>query len=108
MKSRSASNCPRLPQIQLLIWRRWQSMADNPTSHTNTIIISTARPNRALFTTAKLCFVDTVCWIALLNKADILHEQATSVYQLHFENGHHFLTTTAVLNETANALSTPR
>jgi len=57
---------------------------------------------------AKPCFVDTVCWVALLNQADDLHQQATRVYRQQFSTGRLLVTTTAVLNETANALSTPR
>jgi uncharacterized protein len=57
--------------------------------------------------TANLCFVDSACWIALLSRADLLHEQATRVYQQQFQNTR-LVTTTAVLNETANALSAPR
>ncbi len=57
--------------------------------------------------TAKPCFVDSACWIALLNRADFLHEQATRVYQQQFQADGHLVTTTAVLNETANALSAP-
>jgi hypothetical protein len=52
--------------------------------------------------------VDSACWIALLNRADVLHEQATLVYQQHFQANSRLVTTTAVLNETANALSAPR
>lgn len=58
--------------------------------------------------TAKLCFVDSACWIALLNRADFLHERATLVYQQQFQADVRLVTTTAVLNETANTLSTPR
>lgn len=58
--------------------------------------------------TARTCFVDSVCWIALLNRADRLHAQANTVYQQCLVAGDQLMTTTAVLNETANALSAPR
>lgn len=54
------------------------------------------------------CFVDTVCWIALLNQDDQLHESADREYKLLMKSGYNFVTTTSILNETANALSTPR
>ncbi len=54
------------------------------------------------------CFVDTVCWIALLNQDDRLHESADREYKLLMKSGYHFVTTTSILNETANALSDPR
>jgi hypothetical protein len=54
------------------------------------------------------CFVDTVCWIALLNQDDQLHESADNGYKLLMKSGYHFVTTTSILNETANALSDPR
>jgi len=54
------------------------------------------------------CFVDTVCWIALLNQDDQLHESADREYKLLMKSGCYFVTTTSILNETANALSAPR
>lgn len=54
-----------------------------------------------------LCFVDTVCWIALLNRQDSLHHRADQVYKNQMRSGCHFLTTSAVLEETANALCEP-
>ena len=54
------------------------------------------------------CFVDTVCWIALLNQDDRLHESADRKYKLLMRSEYYFVTTTSVLNETANALSDPR
>ncbi|MBL7117727.1 MAG: type II toxin-antitoxin system VapC family toxin [Candidatus Syntrophoarchaeum sp.] len=54
------------------------------------------------------CFVDTVCWIALLNQDDQLHESADNEYKSLMKSGTHFVTTTSILNETANALSDPR
>lgn len=52
-------------------------------------------------------FVDTVCWIGLLNKDDEIHELADKEYKNLMKSGVHFVTTTAVLNEVANALSDP-
>ena len=54
-----------------------------------------------------LCFVDTVCWIALLNRQDSLHEPADHLYKKRMKAGFRFLTTSAVLEETANALCDP-
>lgn len=54
------------------------------------------------------CFVDTVCWIALLNQDDQLHESADREYKLLMKSRYHLVTTTSILNETANALSAPR
>jgi len=53
------------------------------------------------------CFVDTVCWIALLNKDDELHELSNNEYKHLLKRGFHLVTTTAVLNELANALCKP-
>ncbi len=52
-------------------------------------------------------FVDTVCWIALLNKDDEIHEQADIEYKSLLKSGMRLITTTSVLNEVANALSRP-
>jgi len=54
-----------------------------------------------------LCFVDTVCWIALLNRQDRLHKPADHLYKKQMKTGFRFLTTSAVLEETANALCDP-
>ncbi|MCK9580500.1 MAG: PIN domain-containing protein [Methanoregula sp.] len=54
-----------------------------------------------------LCFVDTVCWIALLNRQDRLHGPADQRYKKLMKTGFRFLTTSAVLEETANALCDP-
>jgi len=54
-----------------------------------------------------LCFVDTVCWIALLNRQDSLHEQADQFYKKRMKSGIRFVTTSAILDETANALCDP-
>ena len=54
-----------------------------------------------------LCFVDTACWIALLNRQDHLHESADQLYKKQMKSGWRFLTTSAVLEETANALCDP-
>jgi predicted nucleic acid-binding protein len=51
------------------------------------------------------CFVDTVCWIALLNKRDNLHETADALYKGRMGSGSCFVTTSSVLTETFNALS---
>lgn len=53
-------------------------------------------------------FVDTVCWIGLLNKDDEMHELADCEYKHLMKAGTRFVTTTAVLNETANSLSEPQ
>ena len=37
------------------------------------------------------CFVDTVCWIALLNQDDRLHESADHEYKLLMKSGYHFV-----------------
>ena len=58
--------------------------------------------------TTNRCFVDTVCWIALLNQDDQLHESADREYKLLMRSGSYFVTTTSILNETANALCDPR
>jgi predicted nucleic acid-binding protein len=57
---------------------------------------------------SNICFVDTVCWIALLNKDDELHMVADSEYKRLMNSGVRFVTTSAVLNETANSLSRPQ
>lgn len=54
------------------------------------------------------CFVDTVCWIALLNQDDQLHEVAAREYKGLMTSGYYFVTTTSILTETANALCDPR
>jgi hypothetical protein len=54
-----------------------------------------------------ICFVDTVCWLALLNQQDHLHEQADRLYKQLMKSGFIFVTTSAVLDETANALCSP-
>ena len=54
-----------------------------------------------------LCFVDTVCWIALLNQQDHFHEAADQRYKKLMKSGTCFVTTSSVLEETANALCDP-
>ena len=54
-----------------------------------------------------VCFVDTVCWIALLNRQDRLHKPADQLYKKRMKAGFRFFTTSAVLEETANALCDP-
>ena len=56
----------------------------------------------------KVCFVDSVCWIALLNKTEQIHQQADTEYKRLLKKGYHLITTTAVLNETANSLCAPQ
>ena len=53
-------------------------------------------------------FIDTVFWIALLNQDDEMHELVDREYKRLMKSGFHFITTTAVLNETANSLSKPQ
>ena len=54
------------------------------------------------------CFVDTDCWIALLNKDDELHHIADSEYKRFMKSGVYFVTTTSVLTEFANSLCQPK
>lgn len=56
---------------------------------------------------SNVCFVDTVCWIALLNRQDRFHEIADKQYKNMMRSGTFFVTTTSVLGETANALGDP-
>ncbi len=53
------------------------------------------------------CFVDTECWIALLNKRDNLHKTADTIYKHRMESGSSLVTTSCVLTETFNALANP-
>ena len=53
------------------------------------------------------CFVDTGCWIALLNKRDNLHKTADTIYKRRMESGSSLVTTSSVLTETFNALANP-
>lgn len=55
----------------------------------------------------RVCFVDSVCWIALLNRNESIHQQVDTVYKQLLMKGYHLVTTTAVLNETANSLCAP-
>lgn len=52
-------------------------------------------------------FVDTVAWIALINKRDQLHEQAKTVMNQLREEKSKLVTTEFILLEVANALSKP-
>lgn len=52
-------------------------------------------------------FVDTVGWVALLNKSDVLHEEALHVLEDLRHQGAHLVTTEFVLLEVADALSEP-
>ncbi len=56
----------------------------------------------------KVCFVDAVCWIALLNKTELIHHHADAEYKRLLKKDYLLLTTTAVLNETANSLCAPK
>jgi hypothetical protein len=56
----------------------------------------------------KRAFVDTSCWVGQLSKNDQLHDSAVAVYQSLFSRDYSFTTTSAVINETANALSAPQ
>jgi predicted nucleic acid-binding protein len=49
--------------------------------------------------------VDSVCWIAILNADDEIHVQSDKEYKTLMKSGFRFVTSTAVLNEVANALS---
>ena len=55
----------------------------------------------------KKCFVDTSCWIDLLNKDDNLNSRADTLYKSLIANGIYFITTSEILTETANALCNP-
>ncbi len=50
-------------------------------------------------------FVDSVAWIALLHSADSLHEQTVQSYRKLVTDARDFVTTSFVLVEVANALS---
>ncbi|HPY61418.1 MAG TPA: PIN domain-containing protein [Methanospirillum sp.] len=52
-------------------------------------------------------FVDTVCWIALLNQQDNLHTKTNRLYKKLLKSGSHVITTSSILVETANALCDP-
>jgi hypothetical protein len=56
----------------------------------------------------KRVFVDTACWVGQLSKNDQLHDSAVALYQNLFSQDYSFTTTSAVINETANALSAPK
>ena len=56
---------------------------------------------------SNVCFVDTVCWIALLNRQDRFHDVADKHYKNLMRSGTRFVTTTSVLDETANVLCDP-
>jgi len=58
--------------------------------------------------TKNLCFVDSVGWIAILNADDELHKVTDTEYKNLMKSGVRFVTSTAVLNEVANALSKPK
>jgi len=56
----------------------------------------------------KRLFVDTVGWLALVNRSDALHAEATKVYNERFDAGWHFVTHAGVLLEVGNGLSRTR
>ncbi len=53
-------------------------------------------------------FVDTAAWIALLNKDDDLHNQATAVMQSLQRSNSQLITTEFIMLEVADALSQPQ
>jgi len=71
------------------------------------MIITCTDLQNGVFMNGDKCFVDTVCWIALLNKHDNLHETADTLYKNRMKSGSCFVTTSSVLTETANALCNP-
>lgn len=52
-----------------------------------------------------LIFVDTSCWIGLVNISDSLHVSATSSYRSKYSQGCHFVTHSGIILETGNGLS---
>lgn len=52
-------------------------------------------------------FVDTTAWLALVNKSDLLHQQAIRLHQDLLSKGISYLTTDYVLTEVANSLARP-
>lgn len=50
-------------------------------------------------------FVDTSCWIALINASDSLHEKATKSYENFVADKRRFVTHQGVLLEVGNSLS---
>jgi len=50
-------------------------------------------------------FVDSVAWIALLHSADSLHHVTVDLYKKLVADGRNFVTTSLVLVEVANTLS---
>ncbi len=52
-------------------------------------------------------FVDTVAWVALLNRDDNLHDRAREVLQQLYADRVHLYTTELVLIEVANLLAAP-
>ncbi|PIU57186.1 MAG: PIN domain-containing protein [Chloroflexi bacterium CG07_land_8_20_14_0_80_51_10] len=72
------------------------------------IIIYMDCPSEERKLPSEVCFVDTVCCVALLNKTERIHQEVNSEYKRLLKNGYHLITTTAVLSETANSLCAPR
>lgn len=52
-------------------------------------------------------FVDTVAWLALANKSDLLHRRTMDLNQELLSKGTHYITTDYVLTEVANSLARP-
>jgi len=52
-------------------------------------------------------FIDSGAWIALLHRADSLHESTVELYRKLIDNRRIFLTTSLILVEVANAFSMP-
>lgn len=55
----------------------------------------------------KTCFIDSACFIALLNKSDSLHEKTQSILSQKISKKSSFITSVPVLFETADAFSSP-
>jgi len=54
------------------------------------------------------CYVDSVCWIAILNKDDELHQIADKEYKRWLKSNIKLVTSTFVLVEVANSLCKPK
>ena len=53
----------------------------------------------------KKLFVDTAGWLALVNRGDACHAQATQLYNERFAAGGHFVTHAGVMLEVGNGLA---
>jgi uncharacterized protein len=56
----------------------------------------------------KKLFVDTAGWLALVNRSDACHAQATLIYNERFAAGWHFVTHAGVMLEVGNSLARVR